>query len=178
MFLRVSLTIMLTKLDVSQPNVTPRNLSRQTFPAEIFSAVLDENTGELLEYQHLMHNPKYRELWDRSYGNELGCLAQGMPGRVEGTNTIFFVSKEAMPTAQWRDVTYGSMIVKERPEKVDPNRTRLTVGRDKVNYPSNCSTLTVDLLIDKLLLNIVVSTPDTKFMTIDIKDFYLNTSMD
>ena len=30
----------------------------------------------------------------------------------------------------------------------------------------------------KLLLNSVISTPDAKFMTIDIKDFYLNTPMD
>ena len=29
----------------------------------------------------------------------------------------------------------------------------------------------------KLLLNIIVSTPNAKFMSIDIKDFYLNTPM-
>ena len=45
-------------------------------------------------------------------------------------------------------------------------------------YPGYCGTPTVDLLTSKLLLNSVISTPAAKFMTIDIKDFYLNTPMD
>ncbi len=35
----------------------------------------------------------------------------------------------------------------------------------------------VDLLTVKLLLNSMASTPEAKFMTIDIKDFYINTAM-
>jgi hypothetical protein len=62
-------------------------------------------------------------------------------------------------------------------KKSDPYRTRLTVGGDRVNYPGDCGTPTVDLLTVKLLLNSVISTPNAKFMTIDIKDFYLNTPM-
>jgi hypothetical protein len=37
---------------------------------------------------------------------------------------------------------------------------------------------TADLLTVKLMLNSVISTPNAKFMTIDIKDFYLMTPMD
>ena len=33
---------------------------------------------------------------------------------------------------------------------------------------------TVDLLMVKVLLNSMVSMPEAKFMTIDIKNFYLN----
>ena len=40
-----------------------------------------------MEYRGLMKNPKYRKLYAKSYTKELGCLAQGMPGQVEGTNT-------------------------------------------------------------------------------------------
>ena len=76
----------------------------------------------------------------------LGHLAQGMPGRVKGTNTIFYIHKEDVLTAQWRDVTYGHVVIKERPGKVDPNRTRVTVGGDRVNYSSDCGTPIVDLL--------------------------------
>ena len=36
--------------------------------------------------RHLLKNPKYRELWGESYGNELGRLAQEIPGRIEGTD--------------------------------------------------------------------------------------------
>ena len=37
--------------------------------------------------------------------------------------------------------------------------------------------LTADLLSIKLLLNSVISTPNAKFMTMDIKNFYLNTPL-
>jgi hypothetical protein len=36
--------------------------------------------GELLEYCHLIANPKTLATWTNSYGNKLGRLAQGMPG--------------------------------------------------------------------------------------------------
>ncbi len=47
-----------------------------------------------------------------------------------------------------------------------------------MHYPGDAGTPTADLLTVKLLLNsIVISTPNAKFMTMDIKDFYLNTPM-
>ena len=65
-----------------------------------------------------------------------------------------------------------------RPEKLDePNRTRLVAGGDRVHYPGDAGTPTADLLTVKLLLNSIISTPNAKFMTMDIKDFYLNTPM-
>jgi len=113
-----------------QLNVSPRNLASRRFPFEMINAVLDKDTGELMEYRHLMKNPKYRQLYGKSYAKELGRLAQGMPGQVEGTNTIFFIDKSDIHTARWRDVTYGRIVVNYRPEKDDPYRTRLTVGGD------------------------------------------------
>ena len=44
-------------------------------------------------------------------------------------------------------------------------------------YPSDCSTPTVDLLTVKLFINSVISIPNAKFLTIDIKYFYINTPM-
>jgi hypothetical protein len=52
------------------------------------------------------------------------------------------------------------------------------VGGDRINYPGDYGTPTKDLLTVKLLLNSIVSTMGAKFMTIDIKDFYLMTPMD
>ena len=77
----------------------------------------------------------------------------------------------------WRDVTYGRVVVDYRPEKSDPYRTRLTVGGDRVNYLGYYGTHTADLIAVKLLLSSLVLTPDAKFMTISVKDFYLNTPM-
>ena len=50
-------------------------------------------------------------------------------------------------------------------------------GGDRVNYLGDAGTPTADLLIVKILLNSIISTANAKFMTIDIKDFYLNTPM-
>ncbi len=51
------------------------------------------------------------------------------------------------------------------------------MGGNLVNYPGDCGTPTVDLLTVKLMLNSIISTPNAKFMTIDLKDFYLLTPM-
>ena len=43
--------------------------------------------------------------------------------------------------------------------------------------PGDCGTPTADLLTVKLMFNSIILTPNAKFMTIDIKDFYLMTPM-
>ena len=58
---------------------------------------MDDETGELLEYRQLMKHHKYKRTWGTSFGNEIGRLAQGMPGRVKGTNTFFFINQEEIP---------------------------------------------------------------------------------
>ena len=42
------------------------------FLKELLNAMFDEDTGDLLEYRHLIGNLKYREIWSKLYGNELG----------------------------------------------------------------------------------------------------------
>ncbi len=54
-----------------------------------------------------------------------------------------------------------------------PHCTHITMGGNLINYPDDCGTPTVDILTVKLLFNSVTSTPNSNFMTIDIKDFYL-----
>ena len=77
-----------------------------------------------------------------------------------------------------RKATYGRIVVDYRPQKADPNRTRLTVGGDRVEYPHDVSTPTADMVTAKLLFNSVISTEGAKFLTVDIKNFYLNTPME
>ena len=50
-------------------------------------------------------------------------------------------------------------------------------GGDIVHFPGDAGTPTADLLTVKLLINSIISTTSAKFMTMDIKDFYLNTPM-
>jgi len=105
-------------------------------------------------------------------------LAQGMPGQNTGTNTIFFIKKNQVPQDKAKDVTYELITCLVRPENIDePNRTWLVAGGDRVHYPGDAGTPTANLLTVKLLLNSIISTPNAKFMTMDIKDFYLNTPL-
>ncbi len=57
-----------------------------------------------------------------------------------------------------------------RSEKKDPYRTRITMGGNLINYPSDCGTPTADLLTVKLMFNSIILTPNAKFMTIDIEE--------
>jgi hypothetical protein len=101
-----------------------------------------------------------------------------MPGCNAGTNTIVFIKKNQVPQDRAKDVTYGLITTLIRPEKLDKlNRTRLVAGGDRVHYPGDAGTPTANLLTIKLLLNSIISTPNAKLMTMDIKDFYLNTPM-
>ena len=50
-------------------------------------AVVNPINGALKEYLHLMHGTK-KSIWSNSLVKEFGHLAQGIGGRVEGTNKI------------------------------------------------------------------------------------------
>ena len=162
---------MLTYLNMGTRQVLPRRLAQTRFPLEILGAVLDKDTGELMEYRKIMRKPKYRQIYRNSYPKEIGRLAQGMPCIVEGTNTMSFIDKQDIPVNRWKDVTYGRVVVEYCPDKSDPYRTRLTIGGDRVNYPGYCGTPKVRLTTVKLLLNSIVSAINAHFMTMDIKGF-------
>ena len=48
-------------------------------------------------------------------------------------------------------------------------------GGDRLDYPGRADTPTGGLTAAKSLFNIVVSTPGAKFMSLDIKKYYLGT---
>jgi hypothetical protein len=81
-----------------------------------------------------------------------------MPGRVKGTDTMFFVDKNKVPKDRWKEMTYCRKVCDVREHKAEKNRTRLTVGGEIINYPDDCGTPTADILTVKLLLNSVIST--------------------
>ena len=54
-------------------------------------AVLDVKTGKILNYRQLMRHPNYKKDWQLSSANEFGRLANGVGGRIKGTNTIKFI---------------------------------------------------------------------------------------
>ena len=162
---------------VSARQAATRTLPRQMF-ADMANAVLDPDTGDMLEYRHLLKSEKYSKRWNHSAANEFGRLAQGIGGRIKNpTETIFFIHKHEVPNERFKDATYGKFVCTERPQKAEVDRTRLVAGGNRINFPGEVGTPTADMLLVKVLLNSVVSTERAKFMCIDISNFYLNTPL-
>ena len=95
--------------------------------------------------------------------------------RLLATKTIAFIPRDRQP--RHKRATYLRVVCAYRPEKDDPHRVRWTVGGNLIDYPHDASTKTADLTTVKLLINSVLSTPGARFITGDLKDFYLGTPM-
>ena len=102
--------------------------------------------------------------------DELGRLAQGIRD-IPGTDTIRFICRSAVPKG--RTVTCRHIVVNYCLQKKDPNRTRLTVGDGRIQYPWGFITPTSGISTSKILFNSVISAPGEIFITIDIKTYTL-----
>ena len=116
-------------------------------------AVMDAETGKLLKYKQLMRYLKHKKRWSVSSANEFGRLANGVGGRIKGTNMIKFIRKREVPHYRQKGVMYGSFVCNVRPEKKEKQRTSFVVGGDRINYPGEVSTPTADMLVAKLIFN-------------------------
>ena len=80
---------------------TPRQLASQKSPKKLFcetsGSVMDGETGKMMDYRHIHISPQYKEVWGKLFGIEMSRLAQGMPGRLDGMNTLFFMDEEKIP---------------------------------------------------------------------------------
>ena len=93
--------------------------------------VLDAETGKTLEYRQLRQHPKYKDIWEQSYSNELGRLFQGIGDgtagpkkqRVAGTETFQVIKHGDIPKDCLKEVTYTKVVCEVRPQKEDLNRT-------------------------------------------------------
>ena len=98
-------------------------------------AVLDRDSGKLLEHRQLRKDPRYKTVWDRSYANELGRLCQGIGTgkatggkRVAGTNTFHLITFADIPHHKRKEIIYTKVVCEIREGKDDEYRTRITVG--------------------------------------------------
>ena len=155
-------------------------------PTAMACPVLDHDTGVTLEHRQLRRHPKYKDTWDTSYANEIGRLCQGIgkhpttPNmqRIAGTNTMKPINFHSIPRDRISDVAHTRVVCEVRPTKSDPNRTRITVGGNTINYTGDCGTKTGSLETVKLIINSTLSTPGAEYMTLDLANFYLNTPLD
>jgi hypothetical protein len=140
------------------------------------NAVMHPTSSKPMTYRELITGPLTKSDWELSSANEFGRLAQGVGGRIKGTNTIRFIDHADLPKD--RSSTYPRFVCELRPQKSEVNHTRLTFGGNLINYPGNVSTRTAELETRKILLNSVISTRDATFISVDIKNFYLNTPLE
>jgi hypothetical protein len=66
-------------------------------PLFMVNAVIHPITGVAMEYWQLIQDPVTKDAWQRSAANEFGRLAQGVGGRIKGTNTIRFIPHTKLP---------------------------------------------------------------------------------
>ncbi len=122
-----------------------------------------------------MHDPATMEIWQTAFGKDFGGMAQGNNKTGQkGTNSIFVMTHDKILLIPAdRTVMYARVVVDFCPQKADPHRIQITAGGNLINYPGKLMTRTADLTTSKLMWNSVLSTEGTKFMCLDIKNFYL-----
>ncbi len=96
---------------------------------------------------------------------------------MEGINTFFRINYDNIPVTKRKEICHTLVVCKVRPEKDDPNRTRITIGGSRICYLGNVGTNTASLELVKLLLNSELSCKGACFSSIDLKNFYLDTPM-
>ncbi len=67
------------------------------------------------------NSPIHCKVWMNA--NKFGQLAQGVGGRIKGTDTIFFIHKHQVPEDRWKDVTYAKFIWEFKPNKAEVHCT-------------------------------------------------------
>ncbi len=95
---------------VSRPANSPVTLDSINF----IGAIVDDITGDVLEYCHLIKSDTHCAIWQKSLANELGCLFQGIHD-IKGTDTCFFIRKKQMPIH--KQATYGCICCNYHPQK-------------------------------------------------------------
>ena len=77
-----------------------------------------------------------------------------------------------VPKARMKDITYRQFVCTIHAKKAEEHWTQFTVGGDQISYPGEVATPTAEILIAKMLLKRVISAAGSKFMTMDISNFY------
>eukprot|EP00804_Cyclotella_cryptica_P019675 CCRYP_016443-RA/>CCRYP_016443-RA protein AED:0.57 eAED:0.37 QI:0/0/0/1/1/1/2/0/345 len=130
----------------------------------------------ITKYEKLANDQIMKDTWMKAMCKELGRLAQGYKTTKGQTPSSSFDEIKRIPKD--RTVTYARIVVDYRPQKEDPNRVRITVGGNLIDYPGELTTRTADLTTAKILWNSTLSTPGAKFGAADVGNFYLATPLD
>ena len=122
-----------------------------------------------LKYQSAK-NDSNKLHWQQAEGEEIQ--------RLLDTATIRAIAAD-QPNERSRERTYYNPQVKEKEasDGTTTYRVRGTIGDDRINYPGPTTARAAALPLIKLLLQSVIA-DNKRFLPLDIKDSYLNTTLD
>ena len=107
-------------------------------------------------------------LWLEKHGEEII--------RLFASETIRLIHWHQLPPG--KKAAYYNPVVRTKIKDGEfVRRVRGVIGGDQIVYEGDTAAHTASMQLIKLLLNSVVSDTDAKFMTADIKDFYLGTPL-
>ena len=95
---------------------------------------------------------------------------------MKGKNSVFPIPKAKAPAN--KRATYGRLVCDMRPHKAETHQVRLAVGGNLIIYNGTTSTPTAAIPTIKTHWNSVASNPNAKYLTLDVKDFYLNSKLE
>ena len=149
-------------------------------PTTLHANHIFDQTGNKLNIDKLITMPTTKDIWINGLNNELGRLSNGYrPNNVKGTNMLRFIYRNTIPPN--RKITYSNFVCNFQPLKKEKFRVRMTVDGAKLDYPHDTASPTAALINTKLIINSTISDHKiygSRFCSIDIKDFFLQTTMD
>jgi hypothetical protein len=133
----------------------------------VYTAVDLDAEGEPLTYRSAKRGPDSK-LWEIAETEELDRL-------LTETSTMRFIHHHEKPKDR-KASYYNPQVRTKVKDNILVRRVRGTIGGDRIDYPGDKAASTADVITLKLLLNAVVS-EDAEWLTADIKDFYLKTTL-
>ena len=128
--------------------------------------MIDMDTGQSLEYRHLIRGPN-KDVCKKILANDLGQFSQGVDTRMPtGTNMVSFIPRSAIPAGH--TVTYSQLVASIRSHKKETHCVCVTVGGNRLDFPGDTTTNCASLTTTKCLLNSTISTSRVCFLTLDI----------
>ena len=97
---------------------------------------------------------------------------------IKGTGTFKVIRFNDIPFEKRKDICHTRVVCEYRPENDDPNRTCTTIAGGLILVTFDVSTPTGSLKLVKLTINSVLSRQNARFATFEIKNFYLDTTIE
>ena len=131
------------------------------------TAVDLDSQGNQLTFQSALASPE-GHIWLAKHGEEIE--------RLFTSGTMRLIMRESIPEGK-KPAYYNPQVRTKIKDGQLQYRVRGTIGGNQVTYLGDKSAHTASMQLIKILCNAVVSDKDAKFMTADIKDFYLGTPL-